>query len=306
MPGKENPQRPKFSIITPVFNGEGYLRGCRADVLGFHVQDWEWIIVNDGSTDGTESVCRELEEGDPRIRVVSYPDNRGRGHARNRAIAQARGEWIVILDADDHSMPTRLDFIADNPAPDFDWLYSPVVLARRQTLEVYGGRRYTDNELNRTKKKSIHPSLIMRTDIAKELRYRELRTVGGIGEDVRLLMMLSLKYRGHFHDRASVIYCEDSEVNLRKAFHSNAILFRTCLEIIFKHPELVRAADALRAVLTIGVKLLVFFAASVLPGRDALYMRSISRRVSSPPSASDRLAAEEFVRARALGRGSAA
>lgn len=291
---------PKFSIITPVLNGEKYLRGCLADVLGFNVRDWEWIIVNDGSTDGTEAVCRDLAAQDPRIRIVSYAVNRGRGYARNRAIAEARGQWIVILDADDHSLPTRLDYLAGMAEPDFDWLASPVILARRGTLEVYGGRSHTENELNRTKKKPIHPSLIVRADVARVLEYREFRTVGGIGEDVRFLLLLSLKYRGHFHDRASVLYCEDSEVNLRKALHSNAVLFRTCLEILLTYPGLVRAGDAIRTLAALSVKLVVLFAVSFLPDRDALYRRSISRRVSSPPDEGDKLAAEEFIRTRGL------
>lgn len=296
----ENEEALKFSIITPVLNGEKYLRGCLADVLGFNVRDWEWIIVNDGSNDGTEAVCRELAAQDPRIRIVSYPVNRGRGHARNRAIADARGQWIVILDADDHSLPTRLDYLAGVPEPDFDWLASPVILARRGTLEVYGGRSHTENELNRSIKKPIHPSLIVRADVARILGYREFRTVGGIGEDVRFLLLLSLKYRGRFHDRAGVLYCEDSEVNLRKALHSNAILLRTCLEILFTHPRLVHAGDTIRTLAVLSVKLAVLFVVSFLPDRDALYRRSISRRVSSPPDDGDKLAAEEFIRARGL------
>jgi len=298
--GQINP--PKFTIITPVLNGEKYLRGCLGDVLGFHVSDWEWIIVNDGSSDGTEAVCRELAERDSRIRIVSYPVNRGRGHARNRALAEARGEWIVILDADDHSLPTRLDYLAGVHEPDFDWLAAPVILARRGTLEVYGGRSHTDNELNRTKIKPIHPSLIVRADVARDLGYAECRTVGGIGEDVRFLILLSLKYRGHFHERASVLYCEDSEVNLRKALHSNAILFRTCLQILIAHPRLVRVNDTLRTLVALVIKLTILFGMSFLPDRDVLYRRSISRRVSSPPATDDRLAAEEFILARGLKR----
>ncbi len=306
MAGTENNQAPKFSIITPVLNGEKYLRGCLADVLGFNVHDWEWIIVNDGSTDGTEAVCRDLAAQDPRVRIVSYAVNRGRGHARNRAIAEARGQWIVILDADDHSLPTRLDYLASLSDPDFDWLGSPVILARRGTLEVYGGRRYTENELNRAKQKPIHPSLIVRADVARALGYREFRTVGGIGEDVRLLLLLSLKYRGQFQDRAGVLYCEDSEVNLRKALHSNAILFRTCLEILLTQPGLVRAGAALRTLAALSVKLVVLFAVAFLPDRDAIYRRSISRRVSSSPDEGDKLAAEEFIQIRGLRQNSTA
>lgn len=291
---------PKFSIITAVFNGEKYLSGCHADVLGFHVRDWEWIIVNDGSTDGTERICRELAANDSRIRIVSYANNRGRGYARNLALAEARGKWIVILDADDHSFPDRLDELDAIKEPDFDWVGAPVILVRRETLEVYGRRDYTHNELNRGNNKPVHPSLIVRADVARTLGYRELKTVGGIGEDVRFLILLSLKYRGYFPDRASVLFCEDGEINFRKALHSNAILLLTCLSVVFRHPDLVRLGDAARALVGLFGKLGVFSVVSFLPNRDSLYRKSISRRVSSPASASDKQVAETFIRARGL------
>lgn len=291
---------PKFSIITPVFNGEKYLPGCYADVLGFHVRDWEWIIVNDGSTDGTDCICRSLAMHDPRIRMVSYRNNRGRGYARNLALAQARGKWIVILDADDHSFPDRLDELDAIREPDFDWMGSPVILAGRGKFEIYGRRDHTQNELDRTKNKPVHPGLIVRADIARALGYREFKTVGGIGEDVRFLILLSLKYRGYFPDRASVLFCEDSEINFRKALHSNVILLRTCLSILFRYPDLVRFGDTVRAVIGLLGKLGVFLAVSVLPSREKLYRRSISRRVSSPVRESDKQVAEAFIRARGL------
>ena len=62
--------------------------------------DWELILVNDGSTDETETICREAAGADPRIRVVSYPVNRGRGYALRSGFNRAAGEIVVSIDAD--------------------------------------------------------------------------------------------------------------------------------------------------------------------------------------------------------------
>ena len=62
--------------------------------------EWELIIVNDGSRDGSEEIARRLERTSPRLRVLGYPHNRGRGHALRTGIAAARGDLIVTTEID--------------------------------------------------------------------------------------------------------------------------------------------------------------------------------------------------------------
>ena len=89
---------PKISIVTPVYNGEAFLLQAIASVLDQTCEDWEWIIVNDGSTDGTKPLLDGL--GDPRITVL-HQQNTGVSAARNAGLAAARGDSITFLDADD-------------------------------------------------------------------------------------------------------------------------------------------------------------------------------------------------------------
>lgn len=101
-------RRVKVSLIIPVYNTAAYLRDCLGSVMRQTFQDWEALVVDDGSTDGSGELCRELSQQDPRIRPVSQ-ENRGVSAARNRALEQARGEYLFFLDSDDAIHPRLLE-----------------------------------------------------------------------------------------------------------------------------------------------------------------------------------------------------
>ena len=88
-----------ISAIIPVYNGEKFILSAVECVLRQSYTDWELIIVNDGSTDGTAQLLAGLGD-DPRIRVIHQP-NGGVSAARNTAVAAARGSHVAFLDADD-------------------------------------------------------------------------------------------------------------------------------------------------------------------------------------------------------------
>lgn len=91
---------PFFSIITPLYNKEAYFSQTKASVVGQGFSDWEWIIVDDGSTDQGPEIARTMADGDSRI-VFATQKNSGPCSARNHGIRLARGEWVLFLDADD-------------------------------------------------------------------------------------------------------------------------------------------------------------------------------------------------------------
>ena len=90
-----------ISIIIPVFNTEQYLRQCIDSACRQTLKDLEIIIVNDASTDSSPAIIREYKSLDPRIVVIELQHNRGLGAARNVALKQARGRYIMFLDSDD-------------------------------------------------------------------------------------------------------------------------------------------------------------------------------------------------------------
>ncbi|PNY81865.1 glycosyltransferase family 2 protein [Deinococcus koreensis] len=104
-----NDPRPgiKVSVVTTVYNGERFFDQSPPSILAQSLTDFEWIILDDGSSDATPRLLAELAARDPRVRVLS-PGRLGRAQALNRAVGEARGEYIAIQDFDDVSYPERL------------------------------------------------------------------------------------------------------------------------------------------------------------------------------------------------------
>ena len=89
------------SVVIPVYNGEKFLRECLESVKACPSPEIECIIVDDGSEDGTEELCKEYALEDARFRLVSK-ENSGISDSRNRGVAEAVGDYIFFLDADDY------------------------------------------------------------------------------------------------------------------------------------------------------------------------------------------------------------
>jgi glycosyltransferase involved in cell wall biosynthesis len=96
---------PFFSIILPTHNRAHFLPKAVESVLTQTFEDWELVIVDDGSTDNTKEVV--LAYQDPRI-IYIYQENQERSAARNNGISKARGEYICFLDSDDYYLPNKL------------------------------------------------------------------------------------------------------------------------------------------------------------------------------------------------------
>lgn len=96
----ENPQ-PLVSVIIPVYNVEKYLARCLDSVIKQTYENLEIILVNDGSTDGSEEICRQYAALDGRIRLFTQ-SNQGLSAARNAGLDHMTGEYIVFVDSDDY------------------------------------------------------------------------------------------------------------------------------------------------------------------------------------------------------------
>jgi glycosyltransferase involved in cell wall biosynthesis len=98
---------PKVSVVIKSFNHAAFIRQTIQSILGQSFQDFEIIITDDGSTDGTPDVVRTFE--DPRIDLHVFGHNRGISNAMNATIARARGEFVAILNSDEFALPGRLE-----------------------------------------------------------------------------------------------------------------------------------------------------------------------------------------------------
>lgn len=95
---------PKVSVIIPIYNAEKYLRRCIESVLKQDFEDFELLLVDDGSKDLSGHICDEYAKQDERIRVI-HKENSGVSDSRNLAISLARGEYLQFMDSDDWITP---------------------------------------------------------------------------------------------------------------------------------------------------------------------------------------------------------
>lgn len=100
--------RPLITVIVPVYNVEQYLRQCLDSILNQTYQEIEVLLINDGSTDASDEICREYAERDNRIRYF-VKENGGLSDARNYALDRAEGEYVTFVDSDDFLMEQALE-----------------------------------------------------------------------------------------------------------------------------------------------------------------------------------------------------
>ena len=122
--------KPLVTVVTPCFNVAPFLGATLRSVQTQTLRDFEVILVDDGSTDDTLSIMRQFSSTDARFKVVALERNQGVVAARNVAMAQARGEFIAMLDGDDiwtrDALALRVELVrrypsADVIATDFAW-----------------------------------------------------------------------------------------------------------------------------------------------------------------------------------------
>jgi glycosyltransferase involved in cell wall biosynthesis len=101
------PDRPTISVVMPVYNGEKYVGRAIESILRQTFLDFEFLIVDDGSTDATPTLLGEYAARDARIRLLAQPHNTGVAAAGSRGCRETRGRYIARMDADDVSVPSR-------------------------------------------------------------------------------------------------------------------------------------------------------------------------------------------------------
>ncbi len=172
--------KPTISVVMSVYNGERYLREAIESILNQSFSDFEFIIINDGSTDKTEEIIESFK--DVRIIYIKNPSNLGLSKSFNIGIRQARGQYIARMDADDTSEPDRFEKQLDylNKNEEVGIIGSVVTL-----IDERGRRLKKQNrpaEHIKIKWHSlfstplIHPTVMARANILKDNPYDETLT----------------------------------------------------------------------------------------------------------------------------------
>lgn len=167
---------PCISVILPVYNGEKYLVEAIKSILAQTFRDYELIIINDGSTDGSLDILQVYEKLDTRIRLISR-ENRNLATTLNESIDLARGKWIARMDQDDIALPHRFE-------RQLQWLEHTQAdicgswVRRFGTSDKRVVRLHQSDEAIKIQmlfaNPFAHPSVMMRTELAKQLRYDKL------------------------------------------------------------------------------------------------------------------------------------
>ncbi len=187
---------PKISVLLPVYNARPWIARAVNSILHQTFQDFELILVDDGSTDGSADIAETLTA--PRVRLFRRPHT-GLVAALNFGLQQARGEWIARMDADDESLPQRLEkqWVFAQQHPHLGGIGCLVDMQPQDRL-TDGMRRYIDwlnavrseAEIDRNRLIEMplaHPTLMLRrTDLVAAGGYRE----GDFPEDYELFLRL--------------------------------------------------------------------------------------------------------------------
>lgn len=175
----------KISIMMPVYNGLPLIKASIESVLKQTYSNWECVIVDDGSTDGTSAYLDTLK--DSRFVVHHFEKNQGRPAARQKALELTTGYYITMLDAEDLMSPDRLEVQASylNENPTVALVSSRMCSFGTKTdlLKARGATKVTTTLFD-GKRCPIHAASMLRGDKARTLRYNPMMK---LGQDVDFL-----------------------------------------------------------------------------------------------------------------------
>lgn len=185
------------SVVMSVYNGGKYLKEAIESVLSQTMPDFEFIIINDGSTDKSLDIIKEFEKKDKRIKVISH-ENLGLIYSLNEGIKLAQGEYIARMDADDISLPNRfaqqINYFKNNPK---DVLLGSYATKIDELNNKIGDFNYLPLTWEKIKKYSllhnpfIHPSIMFKRELINEVGcYRNFK----YAEDYELWTRIIYKY----------------------------------------------------------------------------------------------------------------
>lgn len=210
--------RPFFSVIIPTYNREGFIKSTIESVLNQQFQDFEVIVVDDGSKDETEKVVNEIDSS----KIIYHKkQNEERGAARNTGVDLSHGLYITFLDSDDILYPEHLKVVHS-------------ALTEMQLPEIYHQAYEVCNSDGSKKKHKINfgtsinealfiwgnvmscMGVFLKCDIARSVPFNEDRALAGV-EDWELWIRLAARYPIHYGQIVTSALIDHKERSVRKA-----------------------------------------------------------------------------------------
>jgi glycosyltransferase involved in cell wall biosynthesis len=170
----------KVTVLMSTYNGECYLPATIESILSQSLTDFEFVIVDDASTDGTVAIIQRYQQQDPRIQLYCNDTNQGIPLSLNRGMALAQGEYIAVIDQDDLALPSRLKRMSEylDEHPETGLMGSHFLVINDEDDILYIQHVDTEPDFHFWKlmfgNTVAHPTCMYRTQLAKQLGgYRE-------------------------------------------------------------------------------------------------------------------------------------
>ena len=214
-----NKSSPLVSVVMPVYNAQLYLSLAVKSILAQTYKNFEFIIVDDASTDSTPKILNDFNKIDKRIILLKDKTNLGVTKSLNIGVSKAKGKYIIRMDADDWSYPERfelqVELMEKNPSVIVSGSYIKVCNSKLETIYI---RKYRLNDKSIRKhifrySPFAHPATIWKANILKKERYNEMLTtcqdyelyfrIGKFGKFMNLDRAL-LKLRLHDHSMSAL------------------------------------------------------------------------------------------------------
>jgi glycosyltransferase involved in cell wall biosynthesis len=261
---------PKISVVMPTHNAERFLASAIESVLTQDYSDFEFIVVDDASTDATPMILQHYTNLDSRLRVLRNERNRGAPYSRNRGIMVCSGEYVATFDSDDLCMPDRLSTqVRRMQEHDEVGVIGSSIFLIDEINRVIGFRRYpTDDQLLRRNMFKFSPfaapsTMIRKTTLLNAGLYDE--ELGGV-EDIDLWFRIGriakfancrevlLKYRLHA-----------ASTTFRGIRRMNALTFKIRMRAMRDYGYPTSTSTIIQL---FGIRLLTFF----LPAGNQVYL----------------------------------
>ena len=217
---------PHFSVIMPLYNKAPYVQKAVESVVGQSFSDWELIVVDDGSNDGSGAVVEGIN--DSRIHLIRQ-NNGGVSAARNRGVTESRAEWICFLDADDWWEPTFLEemegmIARHSNAGIYGTGYWIVKNGEKRVAPIGVDEGFSEGEINycRVYAKTLCMPL---TSISVAMPKKVFAEIGGfpsgikLGEDFMLWIHVALNHKVVLLNKPLANYNQDVDIAFRGTHH---------------------------------------------------------------------------------------
>lgn len=228
---------PIISIIMSVYNGEKYLSQSIESILRQTFKDFEFIIVDDASTDSSYRIIQEYAKSDERIIIIKNPSNLGLAQSLNIALSHARGNFIARMDADDIALENRLEaqlsYLKENP--EIVLIGSSVYFVDSKNNIV--SRTHVSSDPEILKKQlyyqniCAHPTWMFKREILKDLKgYRDLP----VAQDYDFLLRLCFLKSDISNIDSPLLYYRLSDKNITSGKNLSQIKISRYLRRLYK------------------------------------------------------------------------